>query len=242
MAKSLREWMEQDVADVKDKPISWLSQHHFFRDPSRPTFSNTAYFFSPADGVVLYQREVEPDEPIVDLKGVAYSLKDALRDDEYDRRSLVIGVFMTFYDVHINRVPYPGRLSWRLVEPIDTLNRPMIEVEKSLVEDLRVSLDGVEYLHTNQRVVNRIDSPYLNDPYYVLQIADYDIDSITPFELRQNQPCMQGERFSQIRYGSQVDLVIPLSQRYSLTPTQTVGCHVEAGLDTLVAITEENRP
>ncbi len=242
MAKSLQEWLETDVEEVKDRPVSWLSQHHFFRDPSRPTFSNTSFFFSPADGIILYQGVVDPEDPIVDIKGRPYSLRDAMRDEEYDRRSLVIGIFMSFYDVHVNRVPFPGRLSYRLLDPIDTLNHPMLELEQAMLERLRMPLERAEYLHRNQRIVNRVDSPYLDSPYYVLQIADYDVDSITPFELKQNQPAEQGQRFSQIRYGSQVDLIVPVSTEYDLVPTQETGCHVEAGIDTLIAIRPRSNP
>ena len=236
MAKTLEEWIATDVAPVKDEPVSWLSQNYFFRDPARAAFSDTSYFFSPADGIILYQGTIEPDDPIVDIKGRPYSLREAMHDDEYDKRSVVIGVFMSFYDVHINRIPYPGRLSYRLVDPIDTLNHPMLDVEHALLEQLHVPLQNSEYLHKNQRVVNRIDSPYLDGPYYVLQIADYDVDSITPFELKQNQPAQQGHRFSQIRYGSQVDLIVPVSPDYDLVTTQETGSHVEAGIDPLISI------
>jgi len=85
-------------------------------------------------------------------------------------------------------------------------------------------------------MVNRVDSIELGMPYYILQIADYDVDCVIPFELKQNQPFDQGERFSQIRYGSQVDLVIPLSPRFQFTPTQSEHMHVEGGVDTLVRI------
>ena len=236
MAKPLETWISEDVTPSKDKPLSWLSAHHFFRDPVRPSYSSSDYFFSPADGVVLYQEEVGPSDSILDIKGEPYSLREALRAPAYNKPSLVVGIFMTFFDVHVNRVPYPGRLSYRQLDPIDTLNHPMLEVEENILEDLRVLPSRAEYLRHNQRMVNRIDTAEFEDPYYILQIADYDVDSITPFELKQNQPCLQGQRFSQIRYGSQVDLVIPLSERRQLSPTQPVHCHVEAGIDTLVAI------
>ena len=236
MAKPLEDWLDEDVGEIRERPITWLSEQHFFRDPVRPTFSDTGYFFAPADGVLLYQTEVAPDESILDIKGRSYSLQEALRDDSFDRPCLVIGTFMTFFDVHINRVPFPGRLSYRPVEAIDTLNHPMLDMEKGLLEDLRVSPASAEYLHHNQRMVNRVDSVHLGQSYYLLQVADYDVDSITPFELKQNQPCLQGQRFSQIRYGSQVDLIIPLSPRWEFAPTQPDHHHVEAGVDTLVAV------
>ncbi|HEV2773052.1 MAG TPA: phosphatidylserine decarboxylase, partial [Thermoleophilaceae bacterium] len=236
MAKQLETWISEDVGPFKSEPLSWLSAQYFFRDPVRPSYSNLDYFFSPADGIVLYQEEVGPSDSIVDIKGTPYSPREALRDPSFDRPSLIIGIFMTFFDVHVNRVPYPGRLSYRQLEPIDTLNHPMLEVEEHILEDLRVAPSRAEYLRHNQRMVNRIETAVFPGPYYILQIADYDVDSITPFELKQNQPCLQGQRFSQIRYGSQVDLILPLSEHLELVPTQTLHCHVEAGVDALVAI------
>src|SRR2546422_2743079 len=111
MVLALKDWIDTDVHPYRDKPVAWLSQYHFFRDPVRSTYSDPAYFFSPADGVILYQRVVGSDESIVEIKGKPYSLREALRDPAYDRPSLVVGVFMTFFDVHMNRVPYAGRLS-----------------------------------------------------------------------------------------------------------------------------------
>lgn len=236
MATSLSEWIDAEVKPVRDKPLSWLSHQYFFRDPPRPIFADSSCFFSPADGILLYQRTVTPDESIVDIKGRPYSLRDALRDPGFDRESFVVGIFMTFFDVHVNRIPFPARLSYRLLEPIDTYNHPMLDVEKSLLDELRVSTAGAGYLHHNQRVVNRLYAPLLNESYYILQVADYDVDCITPFELKQNQPCAQGKRFSTIRFGSQVDLIVPLSERYDLAPVQQTGVHVQAGLDPLLTI------
>src|SRR5437867_10798803 len=91
MARSLNDWLEQDVRPLSDKSVSWLSQFHFFRDPMRPTYSDLSYFFSPADGIILYQRQVGPEDPIVQIKGKPYSLRDALRDATFNAPSLVIG-------------------------------------------------------------------------------------------------------------------------------------------------------
>src|SRR5881397_3707765 len=104
MSATLQEWVEMEVRPLRDKPMTWLSQRHFFRDPSRPSCSDTSFFFSPADGIILYQEVVAPDEAIVDIKGKPYRLRDAMRDEDYARRSLIIGIFMTFFDVHVNRI------------------------------------------------------------------------------------------------------------------------------------------
>jgi phosphatidylserine decarboxylase len=239
MAKTLQQWLDSDVRPVKDESIRWLSENHFFRDPIRPNHSDPSYFFAPADGILLYQRTVQADESIIDIKGRDYSLQEAMRDPFYDRESLVIGIFMTFYDVHVNRVPYSGRLSYKELEPIDTFNYPMLDVEKGLLEEFRVDLRQAEYLHNNQRMLNRVYAADLEQTYYILQIADFDVDSILPFELKQNRPVQQNRRFSQIRYGSQVDLIVPLSDRFDFELTQEAGVHVEAGIDTLIRIREK---
>jgi phosphatidylserine decarboxylase len=47
---------------------------------------------------------------------------------------------------------------------------------------------------------------------------------------------MQNERFSVVRYGSQVDLIVPLSERFDFTPVFPSGVHVEGGLDPLLEV------
>jgi phosphatidylserine decarboxylase len=239
MAKSLKEWVETDVKCVRDKPLKWLSEEHFFRDPSRPIFSDNDYFFSPADGIIIYQQQVQPADCIVDIKGKAYSLQLAMQDKAFDKPCLVIGIFMTMYDVHINRLPYAGFLSYKQLDTISTFNHPMLDVEHGLVEDLTIDHSKADYLHSNQRVLNRVYAADLHQYYYILQIADYDVDCITPFLLNQNAPAGQNQRFSQIRFGSQVDLIVPLSQRYSFELIQETGMHVEAGIDPLIRISRK---
>lgn len=241
MAKTLQEWVRTDVNRVKDQPLKWLSEENFFRDPSRPVFSDSDYFFSPADGIIIYQQVVQPGECIVEIKGKAYSLRTAMQDETFDRQSLVIGIFMTIYDVHINRLPYAGFVSYKQLEPISSYNLPMLAIEKCLVEDLAIDHGHADYLHVNQRMINRIYAPDLRQYYYILQIADYDVDCVTPFNLSQNTPVGQNQRFSQIRFGSQVDLIVPLCERYSFETIQETGWHVAAGVDPLIRISRKAR-
>ncbi|MDP6860587.1 MAG: phosphatidylserine decarboxylase [Verrucomicrobiales bacterium] len=237
MAKILSDWVNEEVSEVKGRSVRWLSERHFFRDPMRSIQSDTDYFFSPADGVIIYQRRVSQEDSVIEIKGQNYTLKEALRDPNYSAEfSLVIGIFMTFYDVHINRVPYPGILSYRELEPIDSFNKPMLAMENSIVDDLTIDHDAAEYLHCNQRVLNKVDSLDLGLSYYILQIADYDVDSITPFDLSDHRAYQQNERFSQIRYGSQVDLIIPLDGSTGFELLLEEGHHVEAGVDPLLKI------
>jgi phosphatidylserine decarboxylase len=73
----------------------------------------------------------------------------------------------------------------------------------------------------------------------LLQIAVYDVDCVTPFNLKQDQTVFQGVRFSQVRYGSQVDLIVPLSARFDFDPVAEIGDHVKAGMDPIIKVMEK---
>jgi phosphatidylserine decarboxylase len=234
--KPLKEWVDTEVRAAKRQPLRWLSERYFFRDPVRAVCADSGVFLSPADGVVLYARELEPNEPLLEIKGRNYTLRQALRDDDYAQRSLVIGIFMTAYDVHINRIPYSGTLTYRELPPLHTCNRPMLDVEQSLLRGHGFHPDHADYLFPNQRMLSRVRARGLGLDYHLLQIGDYDVSTIVTFDLAQNRLVFQGQRFSQIRFGSQVDLIIPLTETYRFEPRVETGQHVEAGLDALVQI------
>jgi len=69
MAQKLQEWVDTEVQPIRDKSVRRLSEEHFFRDPVRPVFAADTHFFSPADGILLYQQTVKPEEAILDIKG-----------------------------------------------------------------------------------------------------------------------------------------------------------------------------
>jgi len=236
MAKSIEEWLETDVAKVKKKSVRWLSERYFSRDISRPIYTDSDYFFTPADGIILYQKVVEPCDPLVEIKGKNYTLQDVMQDPSYDQTSAVVGVFMTFYDVHVNRAPLTGCFCYKFLDSIQSYNLPMLAVERDLVNKGLVNLENAEYLLSNERVINKIFASSIQQFYYVLQIADYDVDVITPFFLKQNTQVFQNQRFSFIRYGSQVDLIIPFSKKFTFKFVQEEGMHVETCFDRLIRI------
>lgn len=234
MALQLKEWLETHVEKYKKYPTTLLSNALFFRDPPRAVATDSDYMLSPADGIIVYQKEVN-GEDLVDVKGVNISIQDLMQDKDYKKPSLVVGVFMTFYDVHINRLPYGGCLYYKQLDPISTNNLPMIAVEKGIFEG-HIPYKRMRYVGRNERVINTINIPGLNYKFYVVQIADVDVRVITPFTLNQGEAFSQGERFSMIRWGSQVDLVLPLDKRFDLVPVLKETMHVEAGIDPLVKI------
>ena len=236
MAKTLQEWIKTDVAKAEKMSIGQLSNQFFFRDPIRPNYIDNEHFYSPADGTILYQKFIkDPSEPVVEIKGINYTLQDVMCDKDYNKPSLVIGIFMSFYDVHINRIPYGGYLSYKAIDAIESMNKPMLATEKDIFNGA-INPNNLEYLKYNERMWNKIYSPSLDYTYYLIQIADEDVNVIAPFTTTQNDLFVQNERFSLIRWGSQVDLVLPLDERFDFELCLEDTMHIEAGIDKLIKI------
>ena len=145
---------------------------------------------------------------------------------------------MSFYDVHINRIPYGGVLKYKRLEPIESTNKPMLAVEKDILSKV-INPNNMAYLKYNERMSNQVYVPSLDYTYHIIQIADEDVNVIAPFK-QQGDLCTQNERFSLIRWGSQVDLVLPLDSRYKFETILDDTMHVNAGLDKLIKIKETN--
>ena len=236
MAQKLEEWLDTEVEAMQKYSVGELSNTYFFRDPLRPNFIDYEHFYSPADGVILYQKFIEKaNDPILEVKGIDYTLQDILGDKHYDKPSLVIGIFMTFYDVHINRIPYGGRLTYKKLDPIKSVNIPMLAVEKDIL-NMAINPNNLEYVKNNERMCNTIYNSIIDYTYHVVQIADEDVNVIQHFTTDQNEVFSQNERFSLIRWGSQCDLILPLDDRFNFELQVDDTNHVNAGLDKLVKI------
>jgi phosphatidylserine decarboxylase len=240
MAQYLEDWLDGEVEELSKIPVGELSNVFFFRDPLRPNYIDFEHFYSPADGTILYQKFItDPTEPVVEIKGMNYTLQDVVGDKDYNTPSLVIGIFMSFYDVHINRIPYGGVLTYKPLDPIESTNKPMLAVEKDIL-NAAINPNNMEYLKFNERMYNKIYVPSLNYNYHLIQIADEDVNVIAHFTNTQNDIFAQNERFSLIRWGSQVDLVLPLDGRFDFELVLEDTMHVNAGLDKLVKINFKN--
>lgn len=241
MAKTIKEWLDTDVKKWKRKGVANLSTTYFFRDPTRPNFIDHDLFFSPCDGTIMYQKVIEdPTQPVVEVKGKMYSLQDVLADPTYNQPSIVIGIFMSFYDVHIIRTPYSGLIKYEQTDSIESYNLPMLEVEKSLLKQMVNHEAMIPYVKNNERMINTIYSPSLDYEYYVTLIADSDVDVILPFNLEQNEFYNQNERFAQVRWGSQTELILGLDDRFDFEFLQEEGMHIESCYDALVRINKKN--
>lgn len=99
MARSISKWLSEAASKYQDLPVERLSHFEFFRDPPRPQIIDSDYFFSPADGIILYQTVVEdPTDPFLEVKGELYSLQELTQSPTWDIPCMVMGTFMTFYN------------------------------------------------------------------------------------------------------------------------------------------------
>lgn len=213
-----------------------VESHEFFRDPLRNLKYNPMVFYSPADGIVLYALpKVDPAKTMLEIKGKEFTLQDLLSDKEYVTPSLVVGIFMTCYDIHVNRIPTNGYFSEERETPfIYTHNTSMVGIENNLFEKHEYDAGNLKYLFANQRKISTIHCAGMGGKYYIVQIADKEIDVITNWD--KHKFLRQGDRFGLVRWGSQVDVCIPLRDGISYKILVSPLDHVEAGIDPIIQI------
>lgn len=237
MSKKIEDWYEDINKNTKNLEVKDYFEFFFHRDPNRVYTIDDNYFYAPADGIIIYAKSVLPDEQIVEVKGRNFTIRDLLFDKDYNSVSIVIGIYMTSYDVHINRIPYGGFLKSKNAPCLKTNNKLMTNFN---LKDGHFAFDNnkSDYLFDNQRVINTIICPKINYRYYVVQIADNEVDSICHFS-QISKFYHQNKRFSLIRYGSQVDLILPLSKHLDFKFIEREKSHlhhIEAGIDRLIKI------
>ena len=138
-------------------------------------------------------------------------------------------------DVHINRVPascyYIDR---RETNKIETHGISMIMEENDLLQECECHTDDLEYMVTNEKQTSLFYCPDIRSRFYLTQIGDKDIDVIVNWG--KGTFLQQGDRFGQIRYGSQVDMTLPLKKGLKYEILVKPLDHVEAGLDPILRI------
>ncbi len=180
----------------------------FFRNPPRKTPSGEN-LVSPADGTVVYVKEVEPHKPAISIKqGVAASINDIVQQDLKLPRILV-GVFMSPFNVHYNRSPLTGAVEFIRHHPPRPVNRHMGPMHwRAIVRHVPLYKNSVHIL-ANERTVTKIRGSFKGQEVstYVVQIAGKSVHGIDSFVAPGSQ-VGKGDIFGLIRIGSQVDLVV----------------------------------
>jgi len=234
--ETLKEFLARpDIKKIKRELPEKLYTTDFNRDPNRAIYHDESVFYSPADGFILYSNVVKPDEDIISVKGMDYTVNE-LMQEKIKERCMVIGIFMAYVDVHINRIPTNGWVKYEKLDSLKANELSMRTMENHILKEFEVKYDNIEYALYNMRVKNRIFCPWIQQHYWLIQIADFEVDVITHFG-DQNDFYTQSERFSVVRMGSQVDLIIPLINkklRFESLVDDKISWHVEGGVDALI--------
>lgn len=245
MAKELKKWVEEDVQSHKKQGMRYLSEQFFHRVPSRPNYIDSRYMFSPADGTILGAFEnIDADESLIQVKGVNFTLKDLMQDPDLKGKFLVVSIFMSFYDVHLNNIPFAGNRTYEELPPLSTFNKPMLQIEKNLLDGIINPEFQEDYLRKNSREISTIFAPKLGQEYYLVRVGDYDVDVMVNFKQpdgEESHAYLQNEYFGKIQYGSQTLLIVEQKEgeeycKFKLTSESKVGMHVEQKLDKLVQV------
>lgn len=150
----------------------------FFRDPVRATPIDERFIVSPADGLVTLIEQVLPP---AELRG-----PDGLGDQPMTR----VSIFMSVFDVHINRTPIRG-----------TITRVVYIAGKFLNADLDKASEENERQHF---LVERSDGVRVG----FTQIAGLVARRIVAF-VKEGDNVANGQRVGLIRFGSRVDVYLP---------------------------------
>ncbi len=167
----------------------------FFRDPVRPGPGDESLHLAPADGRITDVEVVQEDSF---LQG----------------KALRIGIFLSVFDVHINRVPCSVRLEKTRYKKGRYKNA--LDPESSRVNE------------RNDLHLVRIHSP--EDRLIVRQISGAIARRIV-CKARPGQDFSAGERVGMIKFGSRTELYVPL--RDQLDCLVKIGDKVKAGLTPL---------
>jgi phosphatidylserine decarboxylase len=235
MSSSLQDWLTE-IKPFQKMDVDVLSSMFFFRDPSRPIYKDSDYIFAPADGTIIDQGFKKPDEEIAEVKGVHYTTKKLLEDENFKDTALVISIFLSQFDVHILRMSTNGNVFFRQLAPLQTKNLPMLFEERDLLAG-HINYEHMTYPTKNGRTVNTIYNGRYK--YYMVAICDSDVNVIANFSTKQGKWYGQNERFSVVRYGSQVTLILPLTDSFTFDLMEKPERHVRAGLDRIVYLRGE---
>jgi phosphatidylserine decarboxylase len=205
----------------------------FFRNPPRSIPAEGSGILSPADGTVVYVKEVSPNEEVLTIKqGVKATLNDIVRED-ISRPKILVGIFMSPFNVHFNRAPVSGPVQFIHHYPAERENAYMTNMHLRTVLRWLPLYRNSLHIIGNERTVTKIDGKYREEPLscYVVQIAARSVAGIDSY-VEQGERVRAGQIFGMIRIGSQVDLLVTL--REGMKVKVCPGTKVRAGETVLI--------
>jgi phosphatidylserine decarboxylase len=205
----------------------------FFRNPDRLPPPGES-IVSPADGTVVYVKQVAPQEEVITIKkGLAATLTDLVQEDLASLK-LLIGIFMSPFSVHYNRTPLSGRINFIRHHPAKVKNYCMAPMHWRTILRWPPFYENSRHIVYNERTVTKVAGRFKGEtlPYYIVQIAGKSVNGIDSY-LSPGQQVIKGEVFGMIRIGSQVDLVVPFRPEMHIMVRP--GDRVRAGETVLIA-------
>src|SRR3954453_13987633 len=155
---------------------AWVAA--FFRDPVRTTPRGDKLIVAPADGLITMIAKVPPPP---ELRG-----SEGLADGEYTR----VSIFMSVFDVHINRAPIAGRVK-RIAYVPGTFVNPDPDKASEDNERQHLLIESASGLRIG-----------------FTQIAGLVARRIMAF-VKEGDQVEAGQRVGLIRFGSRVDVYLP---------------------------------
>jgi len=178
----------------------------FFRDPERVVPQGDSAIVAPADGLVTLIAEVEPPIELQIDDGSGFT---GLPAGPVTR----VSIFMSVFDVHINRTPIGG-----------TVRRVVYIPGKFMNAELDKASDESERQHILIEQTNGLKLGFT-------QIAGLVARRIVPF-VKPGDMVAKGQRVGLIRFGSRVDVYLPAGT----DPKVMIGQTIVAGETVLAEI------
>ena len=180
--------------------VAMLWSIYFFRDPPRGVPQEDGLLIAPADGLVQMVADSVPPAEL------------GLGEQPLTR----VSIFLSVFDVHINRAPCAGTVEVTAYRPGKFLNAA---ADKASEENERMAIG-----------IRRADGTLIG----CVQIAGWVARRIVCY-VKPGQAVAAGERFGHIRFGSRTDLYLPAGARLLVAQGQrmiggeTVIAQLDAG-------------
>ena len=158
---------------------------YFFRDPNR-IIPLDDFIVSPGDGTITYIGET--NNPL-DIEN---------NNEVYTK----VSIFLSIFDVHVNRMPIEGTIK---------------EIKYIPGKFINATLDKSS--EQNEKNIIKISNGTYN--YFVVQIAGLIARRIV-CNVNKNQDLKKGDRIGIIKFGSRVDLYLPKSNKILVSKGQKV--------------------
>ncbi|UCF55735.1 MAG: phosphatidylserine decarboxylase family protein, partial [Deltaproteobacteria bacterium] len=190
----------------------------FYRDPDRIPPHGENHIVSPADGKVMYVKEVQQGKVPLSVKGgKQFELVELTRFNLIEKPAYLIGIEMSILDVHVNRAPIQGKI-----------------VMQNRINGGFISLKKPEAVLRNSRLTTVIENGSVR--IAVIQIASRLVRLIASY-VKPGDELSLGQRLGMIKFGSQVDIVIPKLE--GLQILAEAGRKVKAGVSIIAHYGED---